>query len=39
VHRPPPGAQLRDIPGGLGITEHSARRTVTGRTAASYVIK
>jgi hypothetical protein len=32
-------ARLRDIPGGLGITERSACGIVTGLTAASYVIK
>jgi len=32
-------AQLRDIPGGLGIAERSACGIVTGLTAASHVIK
>ena len=39
AHHPPPGAQLRDIAAGLGITERSACGIVTGLTTASYVIK
>jgi MarR family len=34
-----PGARLRDIAAGLGITGRSAHRIVTGLTAAGYVIK
>jgi hypothetical protein len=32
AHRPPPGAQLRDIAASLGITERSACGMVTGLT-------
>ncbi|HTR93389.1 MAG TPA: AsnC family transcriptional regulator [Trebonia sp.] len=34
-----PGARLRDIAGGLGITERSAYSIVTDLTAAGYVVK
>jgi len=34
-----PGARLRDIAAGLGITERSAHGIVTDLTAAGYVIK
>jgi DNA-binding IclR family transcriptional regulator len=34
-----PGARLRDIAAGLGITERSAYGIVAGLTAAGYVIK
>jgi hypothetical protein len=34
AHRPPPGAQLRDIAASLGITERSACGIVTGLTTA-----
>jgi hypothetical protein len=39
AHRPPPGAQQRDIAASLGITERSACGIVTGLTTASHVIK
>jgi hypothetical protein len=39
AHRPPPGAQQRDIAASLGITERSACGIVTGLTTASCVIK
>ena len=34
-----PGARLRDIAGGLGITERSAHTIVADLTAAGYVVK
>ena len=34
-----PGARLRDIAAGLGITERSAHAIVTGLAEAGYVIK
>jgi len=39
AHRPPLGAQLRDIAASPGIAEGSACGTVTGLTTASYVFK
>ncbi len=34
-----PGARLRDIAAGLGITERSAHAIVTGLAEAGYVIR
>ena len=39
VHRPRPGAQLRDIAAALDITERTAYGIVADLTAAGYVVK
>jgi hypothetical protein len=39
VHCPPPGARLRDIAAGLGITERSAHGIVTELAETGYVVK
>jgi DNA-binding IclR family transcriptional regulator len=39
VHPHDPGARLRDIAAGLGITERSAYGIITDLTAAGYLVK